>query len=193
MPRFSSVQYPTFTWNIKDVEKESVIILNPSFSNPVNPTNNRTLVLSNLLSTQPVPDWTFLTESSSFMIGRGSTIYNMSDATSLQYLIASYAITEDVYLTQQVSIPISGLYKIKYITNGRLAFQNVTITAFLTGCPPPQKTVGLPNSAQWVQETYVVNVPSPGTYTLNIRFAGINQQISSITNISMNRFERVNY
>ena len=184
MPR-SSTQ--PFTW--KETNLENVTILNPSFDSPINPTNNRTMTLSNLLSTQPIPNWTFQTESVSMMIGRGATIYNMSDAASNQYLIASYNITEDNVLSQSVNIATPGLYKIIYYINGRLAFQGVTITLYLSNISQIKKISSIPDSAQWTRETSIINVPSAGTYTLNIRIKGGNQQMSSLNRLSMNRFE----
>jgi hypothetical protein len=189
MTRFSSAQSSIFTWS--EIDLEAVTIQNPSFTSPIVPTGTKLLTLSNLISTQPLPNWTFLTDSSQIMIGKGSTIYNMSDAASNQYLIGSYNITEDNRLSQSIYIITPGLYKIIYYTNGRLAFQALmTVQLYINNITSIRKIVSSPNSANWRKETVILYIPSPGIYTLIIRLMGHNQQITSITNISMCRFER---
>jgi hypothetical protein len=170
MTRFSSSQSSTFSW--KENINEQVVIQNASFSDPVNTRTNSVLYLSNLLTTQPIPHWTFLTESSSMMIGRGSTVYNMNDPTSNQYLIGSYGVYENNILTQSITIPTAGLYKISYQVNSRLAFQTLFVTIYISTITSIKKTVSRPNAAQWVTETIIVYIPSPGVYTLNLQLKG---------------------
>lgn len=175
-----------YTW--RETPFQNITIQNASFSNPIY--NRGQYQLSNLLSTQPLPNWTFETESPSMMIGSGATIFNMSDATSNQYLIASYTITESNILSQNITINTPGLYRIIYYTNGRLAFQITDHNVYLNNLPQIQKTLSIPNSANWTKNTVVVSVSLPGVYKLTIKIFGRNQQVSSFTNFSMYRFRQ---
>jgi hypothetical protein len=185
MPRTASVQSLPFTW--KETNVENVIIQNSDFSAVQNTNNNSTVVVS---STQTVPNWTVKPSSLSIvMIGRGSTIYNTSDASANQYFIGAIEGKGLVQILQSIRITTGGRYRMVYETNGRIDKPRAVNSATILTIPVSKKFSSIPNAANWIKETVEMYIPSPGEYTLQISMSGASGQTTSVTNISMYRYD----